>query len=279
MEPDSFDATQVRLNGWRQGSVIPSAVAETLRANKLLPWELSEHELLVVISQDCDVTSPDFRIEPDVELIKARLLPKSEKHGHYYWAKNPRIYQFEAADSEDDAIIWQFRIQERVIIPRSFLLDAEPDVDHVLSPEVVKKLCLWVGRRYFRVAFPDAFNDRTDAAVGKLRRTLKSKGELLNAIYLFVTEEELPDGQAYDIIIYGSMRVEDFDLSEKRTEAQKLLNKIETALDTCTDINVKESVLKSEADISLDDLRKLKRWDFDDLTFRGESVLDLPRDA
>jgi len=280
MDPDKSDATQVKVNGWRQGSVIPPALANTLRAEGLLPWKLSEHELLVVISQDCDVTSPDFRIEPDVELIKASLLPKSEKHGHYYWAKNPRVYQFEASGSEGNPVIWQFRIQERVSVPRNLLLAAQPDVNYALPPEDLKKLCLWVGRRYFRVAFPDAFNDRTNDAVKTLRKTLKSKGDLLTAIYLFfVTEEELPRDEPYEVIMYGSMRLENFDVPEKRTEAQKLLDKVEAALATCTGIDVKESVLKSEADISLDELRRLKRWDFDDLTFRGEAVADLPGDS
>lgn len=279
MEPQSSDATQVKEAGWRQGSVIPPALAEILCARTSLPWELSENQLLVVISQDCDVTNLDFRIEPEVELIRATLLPKSQKEGNYYWAKNARVYQFEEPSSKDDAVIWQFGIQERVNVPRSLLLNTEPDADNVISSENVKRLCLWIGRRYFRVAFPDAFNERTNSAVNdrKLKKSLKSNGDLLSGIYVFFnTEEELTDGEPYEIIMYGSMRVEDFDVPGKRTEAQQLLDKVEAALGECTDIDVKVSVLKSEADISLDDLRKLKRWDFDDLTFRGESVSDLP---
>ncbi len=275
MEPDNFDATQIKAKGWRQGSVIPAALADTLCAGEVLPWHLSENEFLVVISQDCDVTSPDFRIESQVELIRASLLPESEKHGNYFWAKNPRRYQLEEPSS-GDSTVWQFCIQDRVIVPRNCLLDAEPDGDRVLSPENVKRLCLWVARRYFRVAFADAFNNRIEDAVKKLRRMLKSKGELLTAIYLFVADQEFPDDTPYDIIMYGSMRVEDYALPTRRKEAQEVLDKVEAALASCEGINVNESVLKSEADISIDELRKLKRWDFDDLSVRGERVSDLP---
>ncbi len=191
MEREDSDATQLKTNGWRQGSILPAALVDALRENNLLPWELSGNELLLVISHDCDVTNADFRTEPAVELIRAVLLPESRKHGHYFWAKNPRTYQLEDP-STGATVIWQFSILDRLSVPRQFLLDATPDQQHSLSPDNLKRLSLWLARRYSRVAFPDAFNDRTDAAARKLRTRLKSKSDLLTAIYLFVVDAELP---------------------------------------------------------------------------------------
>ena len=93
MKQEDSDATQIKRHAWRQGSVLPAALAEILCKNEFLPWELSENELLIVISHDCDVTCSNFNIEPQVELLRATLGPKSQKHGHYFWAKNPRTYQ------------------------------------------------------------------------------------------------------------------------------------------------------------------------------------------
>lgn len=275
MEREGSDATQIKSTGWRQGSVLPAALVDTLRENNFLPWGLSDNELLLVISHDCDVTNSDFRTEPEVELIRAVLLPECRKHGHYFWAKNPRTYQLEDS-STGASVIWQFSILDRLSVPRQLLLNATPDKEHSLSLGNLKRLCLWLARRYTRVAFPDAFNERTDAATRKLHTRLKSKGDLLTAIYLFMVDEELPAGSLYDIIIYGSMRVEDFDDSEKRKDAQKVLDKVEAALADCNGIDVKECVLRSEAEISVDEIRKLKRWDFDDLTIRGNTLSDLP---
>ena len=41
MEREDSDATQIKSNGWRQGSVLPAALVAILRENDLLPWELS----------------------------------------------------------------------------------------------------------------------------------------------------------------------------------------------------------------------------------------------
>jgi hypothetical protein len=275
MERQESNATQIKPKGWRQGSVLPASLAKTLHEKDLLPWQLSEDELLIVISHDCDVTNADFHVEPQVEFIRVALLPKSHKHGHYFWAKNPRTYQLEDP-STGASVVWQFSIHDRVSVPRQFLLNAAPDQQRSLSLHNLKRLRLWLARRYSRVAFPDAFNERIHAATKQLRSKLKSKGDLLTAIYLLVPDKELTTGESYDIIMYGSMRVEDFDVPEKRKEAQKVLDKVEAALAVCDGIDIKESALRSEAAISLDEVRKLKRWDFDDLTVRGESIADLP---
>lgn len=275
MGRDDSDATQVKRNQWRQGSVAPSALIETLVDNQFLPWELAEGQLLVVISHDCDVMNPDFNTEPNVEFLRATLLRQSKKRGDYFWGKNPRKYQIEDS-STGASLIWQFAIHDRACVPRHFLLDVTPDHNRSLAPDNLKRLCRWLARRYSRQAFPDAFNERTQDAIQRLRKKLKSQGDLLTAIYLAVCDEELSPHEPYDIIMYGSMRVEDFAIPEKRSRAQQVLDKVEAALGGCDGIDIKVSELKSEADISLDDLRKLKRWDFDYLTVRGADVADLP---
>ena len=72
------------------------------------------------------------------------------------------------------------------------------------------------------------------------------------------------------------MRVEDYALPDRREGAQELLDEIEASLADCDGIEAKESHLKPEDKISLDDRRRLVRWDFDDLTVRGNAVSELP---
>ena len=275
MERDNTDATQVKRNEWRQGSILPAVLVKTLIAKGQVPWKLSDDQLLVVISHDCDVTHPSFETEPDVELLRATLMPSSEKQGHYFWGKNPRNYHLEDS-SAGTSVIWQFSVHDRVRIPREFLVNVTPDPNYSLEPDNLRRLRQWLAHRYSRQAFPDAFNERTQDATKRLRNKLKAKGDLLAAVYLAVHDEELSPDEPYDIIMFGSMRVEDFGLPEKRSGAQEVLDKIEDALDECDGIDIKESAIRSEADISLDEMRKLKRWDFDDLTVRGASFADMP---
>jgi len=115
--------------------------------------------------------------------------------------------------------------------------------------------------------------------VDRLRDQFKKKGDVLTAIYILVVDEELHDETPYEIVIWASMRAEDYENPNAQAEAQSLLDKVEAVLQELDGVDVKESELKSEAQISLDDLRGLKRWDFDDLTIRGQPTSKLPPEA
>lgn len=66
------------------------------------------------------------------------------------------------------------------------------------------------------------------------------------------------------------MQCETFKNPVLRQEAQSVIDLLESELE-CPGIEVKETLLVSEADVSIDDLRFLKRWDYDHLSFRGDT--------
>lgn len=267
------DAIEVKNRGWRQGSVLQGVFADLLVSEELLPG--AEHpQEFVIASHDCDVTNRSFDAEPEVELLSAAVLDLSEKDGNCFWGRNPRRYQLER--SVPHASIWEFSIQRRVWIPRQRLLESEPDAQLALSCDDIDRLALWLVRRYRRAAFPDRFVERTRAATRKLRGPLKKHGHRLTAVFLLVADDELPEGTPYEVVLYGTMHVDDWSDPDARQFAQALLNKIEVALGESDGVEVKESVLLSEAQISLDDRRRLTRWDFDDLTIRGHDPGQLP---
>ena len=274
MRHGDADATEIKNKGWRQGSVLPDALAQRLIGQGVLSrseWP----QKLVVASHDCDVTNRSFEAEPTVELLCAAVLGVSEKDGRYFWGKNPRHYQVERKLAGDRSI-WQFSIQDRVWLPRQRLLDSEPDAALALPSDDMRRVALWLARRYRRPAFPDTFVERTREATAKIRKPLKSQGDLLTAVFLFGVDEELPSETPYEIIMYGSMRAEDWSDPNARACAQTLLDEIEGAFGESHGVDVRECLLRSEADISLDDIRLLKRWNFDDLTIRGQEPSDLP---
>jgi hypothetical protein len=274
MPHDDADASQIKQHGWRQGSVLPQSLVDILVKQKLLPTATKDRRF-VVISHHCDVTNLSFEIEPNVELLRATVLPSSEKEGSYAWGKHPRFYRIRRKAAESQSV-WEFSIQDRFSVPRTYLTQAEPGQSETLESDEIRNLANWLARRYTRVAFPDAFDKRTRRAIEKLRKHLKKEGELLTAIFILVLDDELPDDTPYEIQITGSMRPEDYNHVDRRRQAQTLLNRVEEALDECDGIDVSESHLKSEVNISLDDLSRLNRWDFDDLTIRGQPVSELP---
>ena len=58
----------------------------------------------------------------------------------------------------------------------------------------------------------------------------------------------------------------------------EMLGAIEAAFAGCDSVHLKACELRSEADVSVDDLLRLKRWDYDDLTFRIGGSDDFPAD-
>ena len=55
--------------------------------------------------------------------------------------------------------------------------------------------------------------------------------------------------------------------TKKRTSAQTLLDRVEAIFGTCSGVGDCITELRSEAELSLHDMRTLKRWDFDDLSW------------
>jgi hypothetical protein len=110
-----------------------------------------------------------------------------------------------------------------------------------------------------RAAFPDAFNDRAKTSLDKLtdRGSSVAKSEdLISGVYFLMTDQELPDNQAYEVTMYATVPVTMFDNPENRAAAQKVFDTIETALDSCEGIEIVESELVSEQDFTLDQINK-----------------------
>ncbi len=277
MPTDHADANHIAQNGWRQGSVLTQSHVDFLVQNGCLQPSPGDQQF-VVISHDCDVTNSCFDTEPYVELLHATVLPETKKDGNFTWGKSPRRYHLERKCLGKKSV-WCFSVHDFKRIPRCHLASHSPEIPLELNIEETRSLALWRARRYTRSAFPNAFIDRTRTAISRLRKAFKTKGEYLTGIYINLSDDEFPEDKDYTIILFCSMRCEDYDDNELRCNTQELLDQIESILGTLDGIDVVESVLKSEGEITIDDLRCLRRWDFDDLTIRGQSLSDIPPEA
>lgn len=266
---EDTDAGAVKQNGWRQGSVLGAELVEHLAEMKVLPRML-EPGNWVVISHDCDVTNGSFEKEPFVELMFAKCVEQQD--GNKRWGKNSRLLQIVESNR-----IYEFNAHDRRTLPRRYLVGHKPDLTE-LSNESREQLIGWVGRRYTRRAFADEFNRRSGPAVRTLRRRLKQDGALISGIYILVSDEELSADVDYEVVVWASMKKDDYAIEEKRTSAMDLLGEIETALNDCNGIVVEGTDLRPESEISIADIRIMKRWDYDDLTVRDEGAEALPRD-
>jgi hypothetical protein len=255
---------------------IPADLVERLRAENEIPGPDGDwREVFIVVSHDCDVVNESLVAEPFVEIAAGHCIPNEARDGNVFWGKNPRRYQL-IDESGPESRIVGFNIHRIYKVPRSYLCNATPDTSVQLSKENISRVCRWISLRYSRASFPDAFNERTRGVVSSLRKPLKKHGHLLSGVYILVCDDELPESSDYEIIVWATMRSEDYADREQRADAQKLIDQIEVVMTDSDGIDVRACELRSEEEVSLSDLRLLKRWDFDDLSLRDEPVSELP---
>lgn len=257
------DASAICRTGWRQGSLFSHDHIKELIKDSHLPGNIDPFtDLIFIISHDCDITHQSFATEPIAEIFVARQITENDIDGNKTNGKNIRYFQFEI-----NAYHYEISAQNRYCLDRKKLLTHPPK--DILPVKALQQIRLWTAKRYFRDAFPTNFNNRVKPKLSKIRELLAKTGGNISAIYFFLDTDELPDKEPYEIYIRGTMQVDDFNDSKKRSEAQAAFDKMASILDReCPGIRVKDNALVSEKSISIDDMRFLKRWDFDDLSTR-----------
>lgn len=252
---------------WRQGSVIPKE--RILPHLQLAVRSLAEEDLILVITQDCDIINPSFEAEPFVEVLIARRTDKA--NGDIMYGKNPRRIQIACRCSSPH--LYEIRAQEKNIAYRRALLGVEPGGPCLFSPEDVRLLARWTGKRYSRQALPTAFNVRIAAIAPKLDKVVKRYGHLITGFWLNIdTQEELPDDRNYRMVLAVTAHHEVLEVAGNEELLIAALQQIEELLSQAGGIQVVQSELKSERDFSLEDIRHSVRWDYDYLSFRAGEV-------
>lgn len=270
------DASRIKEAGWRQGSVLSPDHVAFLRNRKLLPANYdSETTLFIVLSHDCDVTNSSFSAEPLVELLVANALP-DKGIGNFYSGKNPRVYHLFPEFSSE--VCYECLVHNRLNADRHVLLDYSPDNARSVSGNLLMRLRAWIARRYIRDALPDNFNKRTREAQRFVEKKQKETSQLLIGIYLLLTDEELADDEKYEITITSTMLDDDYADVGKRTKVTQYLIELANAFNEHPGISIdhNENNVISEDDMTVGDLRVLKRWDTDSLSLRLDPPSDVP---
>jgi len=263
----SLNAEKVKFNGWRQGSILTDGLVTELAEKSLLRDLDKTNGKWVVLSHDCDVTNHSLTLEPNVEVIFGAMIDEDQRDGNKELGKSGRVLQSAGSVVDGVETRLEFSIHDRICFARDLLLNHRPS-DLTLKIETVYRLAAWVAKRYTRRGFADDFNARVRPCVKKLPKKFKKNGDVVSAIYLLVDDDEKPVNEAYEIEVWVVMRTEDYKDLTKRDQATGLLNDLESAFESATGIDIKGTDVKSEQDVSLDDIRVMKRWDFDDLTLK-----------
>lgn len=258
---ESAEGDGTHISAWRQGQILSAR-------DGVLPGvgPLDADALAVVVSTDCDVATTDFKKEPLVELLIARRAEMPD--GNFRHGKNARCLQFEVVVA-DDRFLYEAHINERLRVDRRPLSLRKPSTTFVLAENELRTLRLWLTKRYFRAAFPDAFNARLAPAIPAIRKRLRSAGAVIDSFWIALNSAtELPPSMEYEVQMVALMTVEKYENTDARALAQSGFDYILAEIDKCDGVAVVNEVLVSEQDLTVADMRVLSRWDWDDLTLR-----------
>jgi hypothetical protein len=274
---DGMAGSWTRDTPWRQGHVL---TADTIQALGLLCPEASDSTCVVIISHDCDLANDALQIEPDVEVIVGRHVPKGD--GNYYWAKAPRTLHADVLKNGIAAVV-ELVATAKCLIPKQALAAFIPDTTHVFPGKSLSALRSWLGVRYNRAAFPDPFVNRlSQSKVDKrLAKIIEPVGNLLSAIYFDVdggNEINHSDGSPYDLkIVLAYPPGNDPERTADEVE------KIETAITTLfaekyfnqaagkwNGIALKGCMSISEDDLTVSKARLLTQWRLEYMTLKAD---------
>ena len=295
------------LTDWRQGSLVGNAVRDVLCLEERrhvgdLDWS---RVTLVLVSQDCDICA-DEGIEPYVDALPfVPLQPEAaDRDAQCRGGRNPRRLVLDLP-GRSPAATEQWR---RLRISKAALRGHLP-MGQIATDDAT---CLrrWLGRRYTRAAFPDAFNDRLNANK-RIRKKLEdlwagTNAKAISGIYIrFVDQDEQPgdreisNSDEHDHIVVrvtypvtsdpatGTVIVD----PTTKAAAEQVLEELDTlitgveatddkdAIKGVDGIEMDDGKAVPETDFTLHDLRSYLRFDRDFRSNDAASIVPLAADA
>jgi len=260
-----------RETNWRQGSVLPVAAAQTF--SFIEPGDANG--CVVVISHDCDLANANLDVEPDLEVIVGRIVPAAD--GNFTWGKAPRSLHY-TAHRDGIPVVIELVTTSKRLVRKADLAPLSPDPAFVLDGRGLAVLRSWLGARYNRAAFPDAFVNRMQStkADAKLAKALEGSGHLISLVYIDLdggAQIEREAGDPYELSLVLVFSPGD-DPVTAADSADELADEVEAAVRARLK-DPKKLVLKACLAISEDDLtvsraRVLSRWRLEYMTLRAD---------
>ena len=263
---------QLEEIGWRQGSIVKSEDIIQLIGKR--SKDFGDECILIIASQSCDITNFKVEDDPILELSIGRVV--KAQNGNCTFNKNARIlhtelkYKSNNSTVSEDVFV-ELKACEKIQIDKSMFLDICPDGKRILVNEQLKGYVGWLAARYSRPALPTAFNDRISKVDPKNKRKNKAKSanDLLLGIYVeIIPDKEISDDQVYMVNLLGLVPA-NFSGDVKKVKA---------AIDGYSEILTKAGMdvtvaISGEDQVSIADIKRFKRFYYDDLSFRNDSEL------
>ena len=270
----------LRDNQWRQGQVLAQESVRKLQETGVVAD--NPNGVVVVISHDCDLANDNLYQEPNVEVIEAEII--RDVNGTLTFAKSSRTLHFEF-NHEGEKVFVELRALNKKQISKVDMLDLKPDQSYTLDVKSLKLLQHWLSVRYKRSSFSNEFVNLLNSSgmKDKLAKQVRKYSDQITGVYFDVDEGQQIDhfdGSPFKLSIVISTNADrDFqEGAELESAITDLFSEKFFSADqqSWKDLEFLSCIIIREDEFTVDNSRKLKHWDFDHLSFRGEEVLALP---
>lgn len=246
-------------SGWRQGSVVPSTPT-IVQELQILPFaefdHLPECHWLLIASQDCDVVCDSLDVEPAVEVLIAE--PIERMRTAYRDGRHPRELHLMLTGPSGEEQAVRVHVRNRAMFRRTLLADQAPEDGYSVATQYIEQISGLLAGRYSRIAYPTAFDARTQRARQQLAKVLDRYSEQVVDIYFTVVpaDEELPRSDSYRLLVYAVLK-DEIVLGDPRvySELRKTLGAaLRAPLRRCTGVLLEKVTVCGRDDITLREL-------------------------
>lgn len=254
---------QVKDNGWRQGSFLPSTLALSLS----VAHDCEDVTHAVVISQDCDVTHPELKAEPYVEILFVQAIDATNPG--LTDGKSSRYLHLEAVQESGNQGFYA-QAWNKARIDRASLAAESPDTTISIPLGTLRGMVRWIGDRYTRTGFPDEFVMRTRSIEKSLIKLMKKEGSAFWRILVSLDSfDELPPDAEYAMDCVCVVHPEFWEDSAKQGKARAAGDALKALIEKCEGIQLGEFEVNTSDEFPLSYLHHYRPWDvFNYLTHR-----------
>ncbi|PLC10760.1 hypothetical protein AUQ48_17060 [Kocuria flava] len=255
------ELAEITANGWTQGSFLGADAARDLGldGDSIDGW--------LVASHPCDIVARSLDNEPFVDVVPVRLI--DALNGTYAFGANPRKLHVAVVERAYEA-----DLIGRRTLRRELLGNVTPAGN--LDKRSARTFAQWLGSRYSRPFFPDAFNDRRQPSSKRVNAILKRRGSSFSGVYIDVADAELGDDEVYVVTLLFTILPEVVADTSAWADANEAADEIVALWNDEKGINVDKHFVESEDDVPISMLRTYTRLDFDSYTIRGDEAGDQP---
>lgn len=272
-----------RETPWRQGLLLTREACEALQ---LAHFDGQEVTVVAIVSHDCDLTQHPS-VEQYVEVVVGRSVNNLD--GNYTYAKNSRKLHIDFLG--ETKLLVEFDARYKTFVSKEALNKFYPHEQNRLGPEGDSVYQYWLASRYHRSAFPDEFESRLKDAnlAKKIAKILTPLGKNISGIFFDVDEgvEVKRNGpeDVYKLDIYLLHATEPDFIAAEAVAQQAAIDiksafkdKLFTPAQAWRQIELSSCEVLSEASLSYQHFRQLKRWRLEYISLASDPQLEVLAD-